>query len=276
MISLARVNFIDLRVKAASVVLFGTISLWSFAPKAVFAQALVQHDQQALTILTQTIAASGGPELLTSTQDLTETGTVTYSLADPVTGNVTVKSRGLHQFKIEADLPQGKRTTVINGEGGSLTEADGRYWPIYRQSAAALGSMTLPQLLLLGALGDSSTSIIYGGLVTHNGISEYDIRLQKVYTQKQDPTQKRGALEARDFYIDPKTLLVSSIADQIHFKVFNDEGIPHEILYSNYQTEDGIVAPLTVVETVRGVAGSTLALSQIAVNSGLGDADFAW
>jgi len=257
--------------------LLGVMCLWFLAPKVAYAQDSVQRDQQALTLIAQVIATGGGQDLLTSIQDLTETGTVTYNFAEPVTGNVTVRSRGLHQFRIDADLPQGRRTTVVNGESGSLMQADGQRWPIHRQSAAGLGSLTLPYLPLIDAMQDSSVSIVYGGLTTHNGASAYDIRLQRVYTKQQDPSGNRGAREAREFYIDPKTLLVSAVSDRIHFGVdSNDEGVPHEILYSNYQSENGIIVPLTIMETVRGVTGFTMNLNQVTVNSGLDGSEFAW
>jgi len=253
------------------------IGLWSFAPTNAGAQNPVQHDQQAVTILNQTIAAGGGQQQLATIQDFTETGTITHNFAEPVTGNVTVKSRGLHQVRIDADFPKGRRTTVVNGEGGSLKQADGRNWPIYRQSANDLGSLTLPYLPLIAAIQDSATSIVYGGLVTHNGASAYDIRLQKVYTKQQDPSENRGTREARDFYIDPNTFLVASVSDQVHFGGGpHDKGVPHEVLYSNYQSEDGIMTPLTIVETARGVTGLTMNLSQVTFNSGLADSDFAW
>lgn len=280
MTSLVRLNVADHRINAALLVLLGTICLGSFVSTPVFAQSSVQRNQQALMILKQTIAAGGGQELLASVRDFTETGTITYNWADQVTGNVTVKSRGLHYFRMEADLADGKRTTVVNGEGGLLTDGDGRSTPIYRQSAAVLGSFTLPYLPLIAALQDSSTSIVFGGLVTHNGAPAYDLRLQRVFTEQQDPSGKRGAREARDFYIDPKTFLVVAISDRIQFANPRDESfpheIPHEILYSNYQSENGTLAPLTIVETVQDVTGFTMNLTQVTFNSGLADHDFAW
>jgi hypothetical protein len=253
------------------------IGLWCFAPKTAVAQNSVQRDSEAIAILAQTIAAGGGQELLASIRDFTETGTITYGWGDHPTGDVTVKGRGLRQFKIEADLSIGKRTTVVNGEGGSLKDADGRSWPIYRQSAGDLGSLTLPYLPLIGAVQDSSVSIIYGGLITHNGTSAYDIRLQRAYTRQQDPSGNRGKREERDFYIDPKTLLVAAISDRIHFGGNpNDEGVPHEILYSDYQPESGILAPRTIVEKVNSATGFTMIFSQVRFNSGMSDSDFAW
>jgi len=239
----------------------------------------VQRDPQALTILAQTIKAGGGQELLTSIQDSTETGTITYpgGTSNDVTGNLTVKVRGLHQFKMEAALSTGKRTAIVNGYSGSLRQEDGSSTPIYRQSADDLGSLTLPYLPLIMAMQDSATSIIYEGLATHNGVPAYDIRLQRVYTTQQDPQGDRGKQEARDFYIDTKTLLIAAVSDRIHFaRDPNDDGVPHEILYSNYQPEYGLIVPLTIVVTVHGVNEVTMNLSQVTFNSRLGDSDFTW
>lgn len=264
------------RSKTIPLGLFCAIAPWFVAPKAAVAQGSVQRDPQALTILTQSIAAGGGQQLLVSVQDLTETGTITYNWAEPVTGNVTVKSRGLHQFRIDADLPKGTRITVVSGEGGSVKQVDGRTLPILRQSANDLGSLTLPYLPLIAAMQDGSTSIVYVGPVTHDGVPAYDIRLIKVYTKEQDPTGNRGEQEERDFYFNPQSFLIVAISDQIHFSGRSDKGVSHEDDYSNYQPENGIMVPMTVVETVGGVTGVTMNLSQITFNSTLEDSAFSW
>lgn len=52
--------------------------LMASAPNVHPQAATVQRDPQALAILAQIIQAGGGVDLLTSIQDLSETGTVTY------------------------------------------------------------------------------------------------------------------------------------------------------------------------------------------------------
>ena len=262
------------KFREASLGLLCAISLSLCAPRVALSQNPVQRDQQALTILAQTIAAGGGQQLMASIQDLTETGTVTYNSSEQLTGNITVKSRGFHQLRIDADLPKGTRTTVANGNGGSLKDENGWIRPINRQTATGLGGLTLPYLPLIAAIQDSSTSIVYSGIVTHNGVPAYDIRLEKVHTEQQNPGVKRGAYEARDFYIDPNTSLVAAISDPIHTGSQSDKGIAHGVVYSNYQSENGVMIPLTIAETVRDVTTFTMQISQVTFNSGLSDSEF--
>ena len=259
---------------ATIVGLLCAMGLWLFAPQTAVAQNPVQRDPQALTILAQTITAGGGQELLASIQDFTETGTITYYWADQITGDVTIEGRGLHQFKVVADLPKGRRITVAGSEGGSLTEANGSVRSIPHQSAVGLGNLTLPCVLLSAAAQDPSMSVVYGGLVDHNGTQAYDIRLQRVYDTKQKTEQ--GTKEARDFYIDHSSYMVTAVSDQVHSGASQGDGIPHEILYSNYQSKSGLMTPLTVTETVRGVTTATMNLSQITFNSGLTSTEFTW
>jgi hypothetical protein len=243
---------------------------------SVQAQTSVQRDQQALAVIAKTVVASGGTEALSTVQDFTATGTITYYWPDAITGTLRLEGRGLNQLKIGADLSTGKRTIVVNGTGGSLKEANGRTWPIPRQSAIDLGALPLPYLPLIAANQDTSIIVRYGGLVTHNGVAAYDIRIQKTYTEKQDSTQMRGVKEARDFYIDPNTFLITSVSDRVYLGGLRDAGVPQEITYSNYGLQGAIMVPLTIVQTIQGSTGFTMKLDTITFNSGLTDSDFAW
>jgi len=262
--------------KATALGLLCAIYLSFCASKIAWSQDSVQRDPRAFTILAQTFAAGGGQELLASIRDLTETGTVTYNWADPATGDVTVTSRGVHQLRVDANLPKGRRTTVIHGDGGSLKGTNGRARPIYRQSTNDLGSLTLPILPLIAAIQDPATSIIYRGLVTHDGTQQYDVRLPKVYTKQQHPARSRGVRKVRDYYIDPRTFLVTIVSDRTYFGEARHPAITREVIYSNYQPVHGIMTPLKIAETVQGVSAFTMTFSQVAFNSGLADSDFKW
>jgi hypothetical protein len=102
----------------------------------------------------------------------------------------------------------------------------------------------------------------------------HNIRIKRTYTSQQDPTGTRGAQEARDIYIDPNSLLVVAISDQLQIGGAGDNGVPHKILYSNYKSENGIAMPLSISETMRGETRVTIQQSNITFNTGLTDSDF--
>jgi hypothetical protein len=70
--------------------------------------------------------------------------------------------------------------------------------------------------------------------------------------------------------------MVTAVSDHFHSGALQGDGIPHEILYSNYQSKNGLMMPSTVTETVRGVTGVTMNLSQVILNSGLTASEFTW
>src|ERR1700694_1891739 len=75
----------------------------------------VQRDPQALTILSQALSAAGGVASIAGLRDVTATGTITYFWADQqVPGSVTLKGRGLAQFRLDAILAAGPRSFVVN------------------------------------------------------------------------------------------------------------------------------------------------------------------
>jgi hypothetical protein len=251
------------------------IGLWIFVTSTTLAQTAVQRDSQALSILSQAVAVGGGQDLLNSVQDFTETGAVTYYLQDQTTGNATIKGRGSNQFKLAADLSTGQRTIVVSANSGALTDVDGSSRPISGQTAADLGNIMFPYQPLIAAIQNASISVIYGGQVDHNGISTYNIRIQNTYTATQDPDGTRGTREARDFYIDAAAFVVVAISDQLHFTT-SDEGLAHEIDYSNYQPESGVLMPSGVTESLNGTPDCSITVTQVAFNSGLSDNDFSW
>src|SRR5256885_3600002 len=70
----------------------------------------IHRDEQALGILIQAINAAGGESILTKIRDIAGSGSITYYWTDDeVVGDVTIKARGLDQFRLDARLPTGRR-----------------------------------------------------------------------------------------------------------------------------------------------------------------------
>jgi len=237
--------------------------------------AAAYHDQQAIGIITQALNAAGGTDVLSGVGDCTSSGTIIYYWTDgPVQGTASVKTRGLHQLRIDATFTNSSRTVVVNNGSGSVTEADGSVTLLPNDAAVALGSMTLPHLALLAAAQDNSVSITYVGLVDHLGQRVHDIRVQKYFAPDADPTGALGKRTVRDFFIDQNSLLIVGVLNLGSLAPDGTSAGP-AFEFSNYQTINGVAVPFSISESARGQTLFTIQLDQITLNSNLADTDFA-
>jgi hypothetical protein len=234
----------------------------------------IQRDQQALAILNQTINAAGGSASLGAIQDFSGIGTITYYWDPQVSGSANVRGRGQGQFRIDATLQDGIRTLIVNNGTGSITGTDGSLTLIPHEAATNLGSMTFPYSALLAVLRDTSINITYVGLVDHQGSQLHDIRIQKIYPSRVDPTGSQSALTARDYFIDPHTLLVASVLNIVG-QGADGNSISREVVFANYQTVSGLTIPFQIAEKIHDQLMVTLQLAQINFNAGLTESDFA-
>src|SRR5258708_3969672 len=74
-------------------------------------------DPQAVSVVTQALAAAGGIPAITAITDYTATGNASYFLdaARSTQATVTVRGKGLGQFRIDTNLPSGTRSESTNG-----------------------------------------------------------------------------------------------------------------------------------------------------------------
>lgn len=233
------------------------------------------RDPQALTILTQCLQAGGGSQAIAAIQDFTASGSITYYWAgDEVQGTVTVKGRGLTEFRMDASVQSGSRSIVVSGSNGSVKDIDGSTRTLPADDLVYLASPTFPSTQVEAALQDTSANITFVGLVSHNGRQVDDVRVQKDYGNNVDPTGYRTKLATRDFFIDPASFQVLSSQDSAHPKDNLSHTCPHEMQFSNYQSTNGILVPNAITETVCGQTTASISLTQISFNTGLTDGDF--
>src|ERR1700733_5661037 len=84
------------------------------------------RDAQAITVLSQSLAAVAGPQGMTSVRDFSGSGTITYFWApQPVSGPAEVRGRGFDQFRLDSNLPTGARSYSVSHGVGVLREANG-------------------------------------------------------------------------------------------------------------------------------------------------------
>jgi hypothetical protein len=233
------------------------------------------RDQQAVSILTQCLSAAGGLPAVTAILDFKATGSVTYYWAgQEATGTTIVKGRGTTQFRIDSAVSSGNYTLLVNNLSGELKDIRGRTTPITFANAVNKGNLIFPLAEIANRFPDTTVGITYVGLVTLNGQQVHQISTRRVLMTDTGRGQFMNTLTRRDFFIDPQTSQVVATLDQGHPDNKDQIDFPHVMLFSNYQTVNGILVPFSITERVAGQTTWTMQLSQITFNSGLGDTDF--
>jgi len=234
-----------------------------------------QRDQQALAILNQSLAATGGARKLATIQDFIAAGSITYFWAgDQVQGAATIRAVGTTSFRIDANLPRGARSWAIASGKGALRETNGQNHLNPFSNAIHLPSLTFPQWKILAALSDSSLSIQYSGVTNYRGSPVNIIRVVEPVSTSTDPSGIVSHLSAMEFLIDVSTSRVRRNTDAFHPPFHPMQDVGHEIAFADYRPISGSLVPFSIAEALAGQETWTLQLSSIAFNTGLTSADF--
>lgn len=230
---------------------------------------------QALSLLGQAVNASGGPQALAGIQDFVASGNITYFWGDdPVTGSVTLRGRGVAQFKLESSTPKGQLNWFVDWGNGAVKNLDGSVATLPYQNAVNLGSFTLPSVALAAALQDSTTSVIDFGVAAVNGAKLEQIRVQRKANAVIDPNGMLTKMTVRDYFFDPATAQLVLIRDSLVDPARSSESYTHEVSFSDYRNTNGLLVPYSISEQIAGQRTWSIQLTSIAFNQGLSDADF--
>jgi len=235
--------------------------------------APASQDTQAINVVHQALAVAGGDTAISAIRDYNATGAITYHLAQDVQGNVTIRGKGLEQFRIDANLPMGMRSQVMDGKI-TIKMEDGRLWEPHSKVPMSPARLALPCVLLAAALrappaiNSTGYSLAYKGVVQNNGHSLHDIEIDFVVPGA-DPNVVLHLYFSVDFFIDTSTLQVA----------FTQEPLPglnvRTVRYADYRAVNGIQVPFAITEEDGGfLQGWSVQLDSISFNAELQDSDF--
>ena len=234
----------------------------------------VARDAQSVTLLTQALDAAGGVAAIGKIRDFVGSGEITYYWArKAVHGDVTLRGLGLHQFRLDANLPDGTHSNIINGQKSFRKTPDGNVAALPSKVALKVATVTFPLFQLLTAVQNKSFSVSSDGLVLYEGREAFDILVQKVFPAKRDPLGALGNITKSHIYIDPKSLVILGIRDAA-YAMGEGRECPHEMQFSDYRAVDGVLVPLSITESIAGQRTMTIRLKLINFSTGLVDADF--
>jgi hypothetical protein len=241
----------------------------SFAP--------AQKDPQALNTLNQALAAAGGASAIGAIKDYTATGNVTYNWNPAVQGSVTVLGLGLNEYRVDANLPRGVRSSVVSfgqtttkSEEGVLSQYP-RPYPVPSSDAFPYqppmfpGSLIFPYEQLVAVVNTPRFNVSNKGVVQVDGHSAYDIHVQWIVA---GPADLASEYHTRDFYVDTSTSQLLMTQDIV------PKHTVHVIRYSDYRAVNGVLVPFSITEAMGGQQTWAIQLSQFTFNTGLQDASF--
>lgn len=239
-----------------------------------FAQTPTLRDTQGLQIISQSIAAAGGPNLL-QVHDVVGTGTITYFWAGKqVQGPVTVKARGTSQFRVDADLPSGTRSWYVSDGQGALRDAAGKTSTIPYQNAATLGALTFPVMRMVPAQSDSSVGVTFLGFETVRGHDYQAVQVSRPHAFTGDFDGTLNRLFTATYLFDPQTFLLSAIQDKTHSINRITEDVDHELDLDDFRAVDGVQFPFKISERIAGQQTFVIQLTAVSLNNSLSDSDF--
>jgi len=237
--------------------------------------AVPVRDPQAVLTLTQALNAAGGASAISTVQDFTATGNITYYWAgEEVTGTVTIRGARPDQFRLDAQLPNGVRSWCVNAGQGTIKEANGKQSRIPLHSGANLGSLTFPYGPLFQALIDTSYSIELLGQESVGGHQLARIRLRPNYPTDLDPSGTLQKWSTREYLIDSSTFAVVTLSLVARSNDSPVREYQQEIAFSDYRLVSGVLFPFTIAETISAQKTWVAQLNSVSFNSGLSDSDF--
>lgn len=237
-------------------------------------QPTPQRDPSAITFLSRAVSSVGGGAALASIEDFSASGTITHFWNNSSEqGQLTVKSRGPDQFRLDSQVASGTWSLIANHCTGEIIVPDGRKTRLPCHNLMTMGSLTWPILKINTALQDSTMTIMDMGLAAAGSAQTRQIRvLQSIQT---DPTGLSSKLTTADYFFDPTTFALVQVQDVEHpDNAANNNPVTRTIAFGNYQTMNGMLVPFSVSEKIAGQQIWQIQLSSIAFNAGLSDSDF--
>lgn len=235
-----------------------------------------RRDPVLLDVLTRAVSAAGGTQALAAVHDLTESGEITFHWGEGVKGSVTIQTLGGNHFRMEADLPEGKRTWVVNNGNGTSREGDHKAFSLSSENAANLGNLTFPISQIAAVLGDAQTDISLVGVETRDSRSIYRLRVKGQLGISSKPIPDLPVV--KDLLIDALSFSILSVEDR-PFQTYEAGGKPsdkpsREIDFEDFRTVNGVLVPFSISTKLMGQETLSIHLTSVVLNSNLSPVDF--
>jgi hypothetical protein len=197
---------------------------------------VVTKEPQAVSVISQALSVAGGVSAINAITDYTATGNVTYHLDSDrdVQGSVTLRGRGLGQLRVDANLPSGVRSQVVNGRVSIKHENGTIDQPQYYRPPIIPSRLALPHLFLRPALTSAGFSLLFKGIAEIDGHSTLDVQIQRINPAPIRATDSGTDYNSVEYFIDVSNFQV----------VMTQEVVPihtvRQVHYSDFRPVSGV------------------------------------
>jgi hypothetical protein len=212
------------------------------------------------------LALTGG----NSVNSVTESGSVTRTLGgDQESGSITLQASGVMTNQISISTSIGNRsetrTWQNNLPAGSWTGLDGTQHPMVLHNCWSDAVWFFPALSLLADYADTNLVFTDLGPEQYQGGSVEHIQVYRTASGlSRDRLRILARLSTVNYYLDSQTALPVAIAFNTHADSDLSVDIPIVIVFSSYQSINGVQVPFQVVEALNGTV-----MLQISITSAI-------
>jgi hypothetical protein len=254
----------------ASALLFCSLG----ATQATAAPQAATRDPQALTLIASSLQALTGGVAIT---DVTLQASAAYVAgSDEESGTATLIASGNQQSLVTLGLTGGQRQEIRNGPAGAWSGPDGTVQAMATHNCWTDASWFFPTLTLEAISSNPQIAVSYLGSDTAKGRPLLHVQVGQVVAG-QDPGMAAWilALSAMDLYLDPQSFLPQVLDFKLHPDTDANRSIPVEIQFGNFQKVSGGLVPFSIQKYIQGTLTLNFAVTNVAVNSGVPQSDFA-
>ncbi len=237
-------------------------------PTTTAPQPVAQRDPQALSLLSQSLAAMTKGRPITDVKLQAQVTRTAGSETD--TGSATLEAAAYDKSNTNLALTSGPRAEIRNGSDGVWSGVDAKRHPVPMHNTWTAAAWFAPALVIQSWVQDPSFCLAYAGQEDREGAQAHHLRAWR--TVKTDP--RIASLSAMDLYLDPQTLLPVAVAFNTHPDDDLGVDLPVQVTYAGYQTFSGLVAPSHIQQFLQGSLLLDLSVTVTGANSGLGAGDF--
>jgi hypothetical protein len=187
-------------------------------------------------------------------------------------GTIRILTKGVSESFVLITAPSGTDQVIFsNNQSNEILNNSVALLSLERTQTAQASEF--PLAILSALLNNVDGSIQFVGLEMTNGESLNHVRWFDSYAS-QSQLQALASLTNKDIWFDAN----SGLPVRISYLRRDGQGatpaIAVDIYFSNYQSSQGVLYPMTIQESLNGTPWATITIQTISFNNGLTDASF--